>query len=104
MSISSVNPVDNIRIISLTEISVIMFEAHFCCLESQSNIYGICKIEVPGRPHEILMTSLRGKLGPKVTSLRIIKGTPKAREIHFSYLPGMTRLISLLLSCHLQFL
>ena len=65
-----------------------MFDAHFCSLEAQSNIYGLCKIELPCRPAEILVASLRGKNGPKVISLKISNTKPLSKEIRFTYIPG----------------
>ena len=67
-----------------------MSEAHFCALESQSNIYGLSHIDLPSRATEILASSLRGKNGPKVISLRVLGCKPISKEIRFNYIPGIS--------------
>ena len=61
-------------------------EAHYCSLNSQSNVYGLTKIATSGGKHKMLVASLRGK----VVSLEFDEKTrPTSREVHFTYIPGI---------------
>ena len=61
-------------------------EAHYCSLESQSNVYSIGQIDLPNGLHKVLIASLRGV----VASTEFQNSRPVSREVQFTYIPGTT--------------
>ena len=59
-------------------------EAHYCGLFSQSNVYGLSDVCLPGGKNKLLVASLRGK----VMSMEFQNTRPLAKEVHFTYIPG----------------
>ena len=60
-------------------------EAHYCSLESQSNVYGTARVDLPNGTHKILIASLRGM----IVSTEFLNAKPLSREVHFTYIPGI---------------
>ena len=61
-------------------------EAHYCNLQSQSNVYGLTKITMPCGLTKMLVASLRGK----VVAMEFQQTRPSSKEVHFTYIPGRT--------------
>ena len=61
-------------------------EIHFTRIPSQTNIYGLAKIERASEPNKVFITSLSGK----VVCLEYPGNSlvPSAREVPFTYIPG----------------
>ncbi|XP_077993085.1 KICSTOR complex protein kaptin-like [Glandiceps talaboti] len=72
-----------------------LIEAHFYCLPSQSNLYGLTSITFPDSQNKILVASLRGKI--VCVEYQKERGVfrPSAKEVHFTYIPGDAEIIGI---------
>ena len=77
-------PLPNVIFLSAVNLQ----EAHYCGLFSQSNVYGLSNVCLPGATsggkNKLLVASLRGK----VMSMEFQNTRPLAKEVHFTYIPG----------------
>ena len=65
-------------------------EIHFCAIASQTNVYGLTKVESDEEGNKIFLASLSGR----VMCLEYQQNSlvPSAREVPFTYIPGWLRL------------
>ena len=62
-------------------------EIHFSPIPSQTNIYGLTKVESDGKGNKIFLASLSGR----VVCLEYLPNSlvPSSREVPFTYIPGL---------------
>ena len=69
-------------------------EASFTALPSQTNIYGMSKIESENNCNKVLLASLRGSVVCVEYPDQSLQ--PRAREVPFTYIPGKDSIHTLL--------
>ncbi|KAH3856908.1 hypothetical protein DPMN_099503 [Dreissena polymorpha] len=74
-------------------------DAHFCSLPSQTTIYGCTKIindhRVHGSNKLLVAASLVGQFFTVEYQRIFDKLTPSTKEIHFTYIPGDSEIVSI---------
>ncbi|XP_013407661.1 KICSTOR complex protein kaptin [Lingula anatina] len=76
-------------------LSSALSEAHFCSLQSQSNVYGLAKFSTPCGRNKLLAASLRGQIICMEYQTVTGKLKPLPREVQFTYIPGDAEIVAI---------